>query len=74
MDYTAKWMKTGGEGIPPAQGTGSGNVLGLSPQAAALAVLILLGLVLAAGPILPGSPAHCDGLLLMRPIPMTLRR
>jgi hypothetical protein len=46
MDHTAKWMKSG-EGIPPEQGSGAGNLLGLSPHAAALAVMILLGLVLA---------------------------
>src|SRR5579859_4920668 len=48
MDQTARWMKTGGEGIPPAEGAETGNFLGLSPRAAALAVMILLGVVTAA--------------------------
>lgn len=57
MDHTAKWMKSDGEGIPPGQGAGAGNLLGLSPQAAALAVMILLGLVLA-GAYFTGFPAN----------------
>ena len=48
MDQTARWMKTGGEGIPPAEGAENGNFLGLSPRAAALAVMVLLGVVMAA--------------------------
>ena len=56
MDHTAKWMKSG-EGIPPEHGSGAGNLLGLSPQVAALAVIILLGLVLA-GAYFTGSPAN----------------
>ena len=47
MDQTARWMKTGGEGIPPAEGAENGNFLGLSPRAAALAVMVLLGVVMA---------------------------
>ena len=73
MDYTAKWMKTGGEGIPPAQGTGSGNLLGLSPQAAALAVLILLGLVLA-GAYFTGFPANLHRAAAPAPYPHELAR
>src|ERR1700754_2243723 len=56
MDHTAKWMKSG-EGIPPGQETGAGNLLGLSPQPAALAVMTLLGLVLA-GAYFTGFPAN----------------
>ena len=48
MDHTARWMKTGGEGIPPGDEAESGNFLGLSPRAAALAVMALLGVVMAA--------------------------
>ena len=48
MDQTAKWMKTGGEGIPPGEGAENGNFLGLSPRAASLAVMILLGVMVAA--------------------------
>ena len=47
MDHTAKWMRTDGEGIPPVDDTERGIALGLSPRAAALAVIILLGLVTA---------------------------
>jgi poly-gamma-glutamate capsule biosynthesis protein CapA/YwtB (metallophosphatase superfamily) len=45
MENNAKWMKPGGEGIPPVPESKATPWLGLSPQAAALAVLILLGLV-----------------------------
>lgn len=48
MDYTAKWLKSGDEGIPPATGSESGNWLGISPQAASVAVLILLAAVMGA--------------------------
>jgi len=43
MDHTAKWMQSGDEGLPPVPGPETGGYwLGISPQAAALAVLILL--------------------------------
>jgi hypothetical protein len=45
MDQTAKWLKSGGEGFPPSSDSEPGNWLGMSPQAAALAVMTLLGLV-----------------------------
>jgi len=45
MERSAKWMKSGGEGIPPIPESKATAWLGLSPQAAALAVIILLGLV-----------------------------
>lgn len=45
MDHTAKWMKSDGEGTPLVPESRNTAWLGLSPQAAALAVLILLGLV-----------------------------
>ena len=32
MDHTTRWMKTGGEGIPPGKDAENGNWLGLSPQ------------------------------------------
>jgi poly-gamma-glutamate synthesis protein (capsule biosynthesis protein) len=41
-------MKTGGEGIPPGQEAENGHFLGLSPRAAALAVMAILGVVMAA--------------------------
>jgi hypothetical protein len=72
MDHTAKWMKTGGEGIPPSQGTGTGNLLGLSPQAAALAVMILLGLVLAG--YFTGFPANLHRAAAPAPYPHELAR
>jgi hypothetical protein len=46
MEHSAKWMRSGGEGIPPVPESKATAWLGLSPQAAALAVIILLGLVL----------------------------
>ena len=46
MDRSAKWMKPGGEGIPPVPEGKATAWLGLSPQAGALAVIILLGLVI----------------------------
>jgi hypothetical protein len=46
MDYTARWMKSGDEGLIPADGSEKGNWLGISPRTAALAVMILLALVL----------------------------
>ena len=73
MDHTAKWMKTGGEGIPPGQGTGTGNLLALSPQAAALAVMILLGLVLA-GAYFTGFPASLHRAAAPAPYPHELAR
>ena len=48
MDQTARWMKTGGEGIPPGREAENGHFLGLSPRAAALAVMVLLAVVMAA--------------------------
>lgn len=45
MDHSAKWMKAGDEGMPPVPEGKATAWLGLSPQAAALTVLILLGLV-----------------------------
>lgn len=45
MDYTAKWMKSGDEGMIPDDGSEKGNWLGISPRTAALAVMILLTLV-----------------------------
>jgi poly-gamma-glutamate synthesis protein (capsule biosynthesis protein) len=48
MERSTKWMKSGGEGIPPVPESKATAWLGLSPQAAALAVLILLGLVVTA--------------------------
>jgi hypothetical protein len=56
MDQTAKWMKTDGEGIPPVEDAERGIALGLSPRAAALAVIILLVLV-STGVYLTGFPS-----------------
>jgi len=46
MDRSAKWLKPSREGIPPVPESKATAWLGLSPQAAALAVIILLGLVM----------------------------
>ena len=72
MDQTAKWMNSG-EGIPPGQETGSGNLLGLSPRAAALTVVMLLGLVLA-GACFLGSPANLRRAAAPAPYPHELAR
>ena len=58
MDFTAKWTKSGGEGFPCRSDSGVGSLFGLSPQAAALAVMILLGLVIA-GACFTGIPCRC---------------
>lgn len=47
MDHTVN-LKSGDEGIPPVRDGESTGWLGLSPRAAALAVLILLGIVVGA--------------------------
>jgi len=73
MDHAAKWMKSHGEGIPPGQGTGAGNLLGLSPQAAALTVMILLGLSLG-GAYFTGFPANLHRAIAPAPYPHELAR
>jgi hypothetical protein len=73
MDQTAKWMKTGGEGIPPAEGAESGNFLGLSPRAAALAVMILLGIVVGAA-YFAGYPTRVNQAGSVAPYPHELER
>jgi hypothetical protein len=73
MDQTAKWMKTGGEGIPPAEGAESGNFLGLSPRAAALAVMILLGIVVGAA-YFAGYPTRVNRAGSVAPYPHELAR
>jgi poly-gamma-glutamate capsule biosynthesis protein CapA/YwtB (metallophosphatase superfamily) len=73
MDNAAKWMKSDGEGIPPTQGAGPGNLLGLSPQAASLAVMILLGVVLAAA-YFTGFPVSLNGAAAPAPYPHELSR
>jgi len=73
MDHTAKWMKTGGEGIPPVRETERASWLGLSPQAAALAVMILLGLVVAAA-YFAGIPADLHRAAAPAPYPHELGR
>jgi len=73
MDQTAKWMKTGGEGIPPAEGAESGNFLGLSPRAAALAVMILLGIVVGAA-YFAGYPMRLNPAGAGAPYPHELAR
>ena len=73
MDQTAKWMKTGGEGIPPAEGAESGNFLGLSPRAAALAVMILLGIVVGAA-YFAGYPMRVNPAGAGAPYPHELAR
>jgi len=73
MDQTARWMKTGGEGIPPAEGAENGNFLGLSPRAAALAVMILLGVVTAAS-YLSGFATKLHRAAAVAPYPHELAR
>ncbi|HXS77455.1 MAG TPA: CapA family protein [Terracidiphilus sp.] len=46
MDHIAKWSRSHGEGSPLVPENRATAWLGLSPQAAALAVIILLGLVI----------------------------
>src|ERR1700747_1532968 len=72
MDQTAKWMNSG-EGLPPAQETGPGNLLGLSPRTAALTVMILLGLVLT-GAYFLGFPANLYRAAAPAPYPHELAR
>ena len=59
MERITKWMKAGGEGLPPALEEPKATAwLGLSPQAAALAVVILLGLVILGGGYFSGFSAR----------------
>jgi len=74
MDRTAKWMKAGDEGIPPVPEKDKGTAwLGLSPQAGALAVVILLGLVVLGG-FLSGYAPHMRGAGVPVPYPHELAR
>ena len=73
MDQTTKWLKTGGEGFPPSSDSEPGNWLGLSPQAAALAVMTLLGLVAAAA-YFAGVPAFLNRAAAPAPYPHELAR
>lgn len=72
MDHTAKWMESGGEGLPPARST-EGNWLGISPQTAALAVLILLAIV-AGTAYFTGFPGHQRRAVAPTPYPHELAR
>jgi poly-gamma-glutamate capsule biosynthesis protein CapA/YwtB (metallophosphatase superfamily) len=74
MDRTAKWMSTGGEGLPPGPEENRATAwLGLSPQAGALAVIILLGLVIAGGYFV-GFPGHVRRAGALAPYPHELAR
>jgi poly-gamma-glutamate synthesis protein (capsule biosynthesis protein) len=73
MDHTAKWMKTGGEGVPTAEGAEKGNFLGLSPRAGALAVMILLALVEGAS-YFPGFSTKVNRAASVAPYPHELAR
>jgi poly-gamma-glutamate capsule biosynthesis protein CapA/YwtB (metallophosphatase superfamily) len=73
MDHTAKWMKSGGEGIPPVPESKATSWLGLSPQAAALAVIIILGLVVA-GAYVSGVSEHFRRAVAVAPYPHELAR
>jgi poly-gamma-glutamate capsule biosynthesis protein CapA/YwtB (metallophosphatase superfamily) len=73
MDHTAKWMKSSGEGIPPIPENRSTAWLGLSPQAAALAVMIILGLVVT-GAYVSGFSGHFRGASDVAPYPHELAR
>jgi hypothetical protein len=73
MDQTARWMKTGGEGIPPGQEAENGNLLGLSPRAASLAVMILLGAAVAAS-YFTGFTAKLHQAAAVAPYPHELSR
>ena len=67
------FRSTGGEGIPPVRETERASWLGLSPQAAALAVMILLGLVVAAA-YFAGIPADLHRAAAPAPYPHELGR
>ena len=73
MDHTAKWMKSGGEGIPPVPESRGTAWLGLSPQAAALAVMIILGVVVA-GAYVSGVSEHFRRASAVAPYPHELAR
>ena len=73
MDRTAKWMKAGNEGIPPVPEGKATAWLGLSPQAGALAVMILLGLVVT-GAYLAGFPGPLRRAVATVPYPHELAR
>ncbi len=73
MDQTTRWMKSGGEGFPPSSDSEPGNWLGLSPQPAALAVIILLGLVATAA-YFAGVPAYLNRAAAPAPYPHELAK
>jgi len=73
MDHTAKWMNSGGEGIPPVPERRGTAWLGLSPQAAALAVMIILGVVVA-GAYVSGVSEHFRRASAVAPYPHELAR
>lgn len=73
MDHTAKWTQSGGEGIPPSQGAEKGNWLGISPQTAALAVLLLLAAVMGTS-YFTGFPAKLRSAAAPAPYPHEVAR
>jgi len=74
MDHTAKWMQSGDEGLPPAPGLeNGGNWLGISPQTASLAVLILLMVVIGTA-YFTGFPARLRHSGAIAPYPHELAR
>ncbi|WP_348260646.1 CapA family protein [Telmatobacter sp. DSM 110680] len=73
MDHTTRWLKSGGEGFPPSSDSEPGNWLGLSPQAAALAVIILLGLA-ATATYFVGLPAFLNQAAAPAPYPHELAK
>lgn len=73
MDETAKWMESGGEGVPPSREGEPGNWLGLSPRTAALTVMILLALV-AGTAYFTGFPGYLRPAVAPAPYPHELSR
>lgn len=73
MDHTAKWTQSGDEGLPPSQGSETGNWLGISPRTGALAVLILLMGVIGTA-YFTGFPARLRHAAAPAPYPHELAR
>ncbi|MGA7244999.1 MAG: CapA family protein [Terracidiphilus sp.] len=73
MDFTAKWTKSDSGGIPPPSRTATGSLFWLTPQAVAVAVMILLGLVIA-GAYFTGSSSGVRLAAAPTPYPHELAR
>ena len=73
MDHAAKWMESDGDQSPSSRGAEPGNWLGISPQTAAITVLILLAVVVGAS-YLPGFHDHLRRAVAPAPYPHELAR